>query len=582
MKVFLKAYLASLLAGLTFVFLLFLSLLLMPKEEKIAVQKNSILHLELNKPIVDRTIENPFSEFNFAGFSGEGQIGLNDITKALNFAKDDERIKGVMIDFGVFSAGISTLKEIRNALIEFQESGKFVWSYGDVYSQGGYYLASVSDSVFFNPSGYMDWAGLASTQPFLKEMFDKIGIEPVVVRGSNNKFKSAVEPLIETEMSEANREQLETILNDLWSEVLMEVAESRNMTTDSLQAIANGLKSLMPSGALDNGLVDKLDHRSDVEDRLKKITGTKRKRKLATISPERYVKSFGYDMKDNRVAVIYAQGDITMGDGGPESITPVPFVKAVKKAAESEKVKAIVLRINSGGGSALASDVIYNELLKAKGDKPLVVSMGDVAASGGYFLACPADKIVAQPTTITGSIGVFMMFFTMQGLLEEKMGVHMSTVKTGEMADMGNPVRPLSEAEYTVLQKSVDETYGQFIHRIKEGRNLDSLYIDSIGQGRIWSGIRAQELGLVDELGGLDKAISIAAELAEIEDYSLYELPKFKNSLERILESLGQASMKERLLKDELGEHYELYQQIKDIRSQEGMLAKMPVDIVIK
>ena len=580
MKVFFKAYLASLLAGLTFIFFLFLLLLLMPKEEKIMVRDNSILRLSLNGPVQERAIEDPLAAFSME----ETPIGLDDILKSLNAAKNDDKIKGVYLEFGTMTAGISTLREIRNSILDFKTSGKFVWSYADIYSQADYYVASVADSVFLNPSGYFDWHGMSISQPYLKKMFEKIGVEPVVVRGSNNKFKSAVEPFLLSEMSEENREQLSTILTDLWGEMKTEVAASRNMTADSIQAIADGMKAFTPKKALTYGMVDALTYRTSIENRFKEITEARSESSIPMISYDRYVKSLKADRNKNEIAVIYAQGDIVMGEGDTDNIGPEKYAEAIRKATDDDDVKAIVLRVNSPGGSALGSDIIHNELLRAREKKPVIVSMGDLAASGGYFISAPADTIVAQPTTITGSIGVFMLYFTAKELLEEKVGIEFSTVKTAEMADVLSPVRGLTEAEYKLFQESVDETYGEFIHRVKNGRGLDSLFIDSIGQGRVWSGVRAKQLGLVDELGGIQLAIDIAARKAGLEDYSLKAMPKQKNSLDQLLESLGQtgAKAKENALREELGAYYDTYAKLQSILKQEGMLMRMPVDIVIQ
>ena len=580
MKIFFKAYLASLLAGLTFVFLMFLLLLLVPKEEKISVRDKSILKLDLNGPISERSIDDPF-----ASLFGEDKVtGLDQLLAALQNAKTDDKIQGVYIEFGGMSAGISTLKELRDALIDFQTSGKFVWSYADMYAQADYYLASVSDSIFFNPSGYFDWHGLSTSQPYMAEMFDKIGVEPVVVRGSNNKFKSAVEPFLLTEMSPENREQLTLLLGDIWSELKSSVAKSRNLPVDSIQSYADGMKAFSPKRALALGMVDKLSFRSDIELRLKEITEARSEKTIPMIGVGRYVQTIKKKDSKNEIAVIYAEGDIVIGEGESSNIGPERFVEAIRKAADDEDIKAIVLRVNSPGGSALGSDIIHNELLKAKAKKPLVVSMGDLAASGGYFISAPADTIVAQPTTITGSIGVFMLYFTAKELMEEKAGIHFSVVKTAEMADVLSLTRGLSEAEYRVFQQSVDETYGEFISRVKNGRGLDSLYIDSIGQGRVWTGIQAKRLGLVDELGGLQKAIEIAAGMAGIEDYSLKAYPRQKDTFEQIMESLGQsqAKMKDQALREELGEYYEAYMKVQQMLKQEGMQMRMPVDIIIK
>lgn len=580
MKVFFKAYLASLLAGLTFVFFLFLLLLLMPKEEKIIVRNNSILRIALNGTVQERAIEDPFAAFSM----GTSTLGLNEIIMTLKAAKDDENIKGVYLEFGTLSGGMASLREIRDAINDFKTSGKFVWSYSDLYTQANYYVASVSDSIFLNPSGYFDWHGMSVSQPYLKRMFEKIGVEPVVVRGSNNKFKSAVEPFILSEMSAENRTQLSTLLDDLWGDMKADVAESRQMTADSIQNIADGMKAFIPKNALALGMVDQLIYKSSLNEKFKKITEARSENNIPIISHSRYAKSLSTERKKDEIAIVYAQGDIVTGEGDESSIGPERFAEAIRKAANDDDIKAIVLRVNSPGGSALGSDIIHNELQRARNKKPVIVSMGDYAASGGYFISAPADSIVAHPTTITGSIGVFMLYFTAQELLEDKIGIQFSTVKTADMADVLSANRGLTPEEYKLFQTSVDQTYGDFIQRVKNGRGLDSLYIDSIGQGRVWSGLRAKQLGLVDALGGLQLALDIAAKKAGIDGYSIKAFPKQKNKLEQLLESFGEvdAALSDKLLKERLGTYYETYMNIQHVMKQEGMMMRMPVDIIIQ
>lgn len=582
MKIFLKAYLASLLAGVTFFFMLFLLLLLVPKEEKIAVRKDSILHLSLDRAIIERDANSPFGGINWMTFQDESPIGLNTLVKAIKNAKTDDKIQGIFIDFGALTAGTSTLKELRNTLIDFKESGKFVWSYADVYAQSHYYLASASDSVFFNPSGYFDWHGLASTQPYLKDMFDKIGVKPVVVRGSNNRFKSAVEPFLGTEMSDENREQITALLGDVWAEIKADVAKSRNLSTDNLQMIADSMMAFQPKAALKLGLVDALIFRSDLYEKMRVKTSATTLKTMPLITASRYVQSISDKDESDKIAVIYAEGDIGMGEGGNGEIGPETVVNAIRKATEDEDIKAIVLRVNSPGGSALGSDIIHNELLKAKAKKPLVISMGDLAASGGYFISAPGDAIVAQPTTITGSIGVFMLYFTAENLLEDKLGLHFHTVKTAAMADLGVPNRDLTDAEYRLFQRSVDQTYGDFISRVTAGRGLDSLFVDSIGQGRVWTGVRAQKLGLVDELGGLDRALEIAAEKAKIKTYSITELPVQEDPIMKLLNSFSGQEVKNQVLQQEMGPFYESYKNVQLLIKNQGMQARMPYNINFK
>lgn len=582
MKIFLKAYLASLLAGFTFVFFMFLLLILIPKDEKIVVRKNSVLHLTLNNVITEKSSDDPFSNFDPFTFQSKAPIGLNSLRKAISHAKDDDKIQGIFLDIDGLSAGLSTLKELREMIEDFKASGKFVWAYADYLMQGEYYLASVADSIFFNPSGFMDWHGLASSQPYLPKMFRKIGVKPVVVRGSNNRFKSAVEPFIEEEMSDANREQLTSLLNSLWGEMKATTAVARGLTPDVMQDIADGMLAMIPQNALKLNLVDALVYRTDVYEKLQKITEAKTQRTIPLITAGRYNRGIKDSKTKDKIAVIYAEGEIGMGESRQGNIGPETIVKAIRKAADDDDVKAIVLRVNSPGGSALGSDIMHNELVKAKAKKPLIISMGDLAASGGYFISAPGDAVVAQPTTITGSIGVFMLLFTAEELLEDKIGFHFQTVKTAEMADWSNLTRDLKPSEYLVFQKFVDHTYGDFISRVSVGRGLDSSFVDSIGQGRVWTGIQAKSLGLVDELGGLDVALKIAAEKVDIESYDILELPQPTNPFEQFMKSFSGEEMTKQALKTELGPYYESYLQVNKIMKNQGMMARMPVDIIIR
>jgi len=344
------------------------------------------------------------------------------------------------------------------------------------------------------------------------------------------------------------------------------------------------MKAFIPKNALALGMVDQLIYKSSLNEKFKKITEARSENNIPIISHSRYAKSLSAERKKDEIAIVYAQGDIVTGEGDESSIGPERFAEAIRKAANDDDIKAIVLRVNSPGGSALGSDIIHNELQRARNKKPVIVSMGDYAASGGYFISAPADSIVAHPTTITGSIGVFMLYFTAQELLEDKIGIQFSTVKTADMADVLSANRGLTPEEYKLFQTSVDQTYGDFIQRVKNGRGLDSLYIDSIGQGRVWSGLRAKQLGLVDALGGLQLALDIAEKKAGIDGYSIKAFPKQKNKLEQLLESFGEvdAALSDKLLKERLGTYYETYMNIQHVMKQEGMMMRMPVDIIIQ
>ena len=560
-------------------------------------EPNSVLYMKLNYAIPDRTTENPFSALNFTTMETEDVTGLNDILRNIEHAKSDSRIKGIYIEPSSISTSSATLQEIRNKLIEFKKSGKFVVTYSENYSQTAYYLATVADKVYLNPEGTLDLHGMASQITFYKNLLDKLDIEMQIVRGPNNRFKSAVEPYFLDKMSEANREQMDKLLGTVWGQILADISESRNISVEQLNYIADNLETVFDADkALEYGLVDDLFYRDQVLDDLKKRTGSGDT--VKAIKNADYLKSYTESKeakkeakkkekkKDGQdaVAVIYASGQIYDGKGNEEAnIYSENLCKTIRKAREDSKIKAVVLRVNSPGGSAVASSVIGRELDLTKEKKPVIVSMGNYAASGGYWISAKADYIFADATTLTGSIGVFGTFPNMKGFLNDKVGLTFDVAKTNENADFGSVTQPLTEFQYEKLQHMVEKTYNQFTQRVAEGRNLTQTYVDSIGQGRVWAGADALQLGLVDELGDMEDAIAYAVKKADLgSDYIIMELPEQKDFLSRLMESVNEEEKFEIALKQRLGVYYDYLKGLEYLQSNTGIQARMPFDMIIE
>ena len=560
-------------------------------------EPNSVLYMKLNYAIPDRTTENPFSALNFTTMETEDVTGLNDILRNIEHAKSDSRIKGIYIEPSSISTSSATLQEIRNKLIEFKKSGKFVVTYSENYSQTAYYLATVADKVYLNPEGTLDLHGMASQITFYKNLLDKLDIEMQIVRGPNNRFKSAVEPYFLDKMSEANREQMDKLLGTVWGQILADISESRNISVEQLNYIADNLETVFDADkALEYGLVDDLFYRDQVLDDLKKRTGSGDT--VKAIKNADYLKSYTESKeakkeakkkekkKDGQdaVAVIYAFGQIYDGKGNEEAnIYSENLCKTIRKAREDSKIKAVVLRVNSPGGSAVASSVIGRELDLTKEKKPVIVSMGNYAASGGYWISAKADYIFADATTLTGSIGVFGTFPNMKGFLNDKVGLTFDVAKTNENADFGSVTQPLTEFQYEKLQLMVEKTYNQFTQRVAEGRNLTQTYVDSIGQGRVWAGADALQLGLVDELGDMEDAVAYAVKKAHLDsDYIIMELPEQKDFLSRLMESVNEEEKFEIALKQRLGVYYDYLKGLEYLQSNTGIQARMPFDMIIE
>lgn len=548
------------------------------ENDTVEVKPNTILQLKWTTPIKDRGTDNPFEGFDFANMSSNKPAGLNDILKTIDKAIDDPNIEGIFIDMETIPAGTATTQEIRNKLQEFKDAGKFIVAYGNSYDQKGYYFASIADEIYLNPKGMVLFKGINAQLMFFKNMLKKLDVEMQIVRGPNNKYKSAVEPLILDKMSEANREQMEVLLNSVWGQILVALHDSRGLGIEQLNKIADKLEVTNAQKAVDLKFVDGLMYRDEVINKLKELTGKTKDDKLAWVSYGKYVnaKVGKTNTSRNKVAVIYASGEINQGKSTQESMGSTTIAKAISKARKDDNVKAIVLRVNSPGGDALASDIIRREVDLARQDKPFIVSMGDVAASGGYWISTNSDYIFAQPTTITGSIGVFGIIPNLQGLMTNKLGINIENVSTNENSNFIDVMAPMSDFQKEKINEEIINIYNNFVGLVASTRKLDEKYVDSIAKGRVWAGTDAIKIGLVDELGGLEDAISYAAEKAELgSDYRLREYPERKEFIEEFMEQLtGQAKVQ--LIDDELGDLKVYVDQIKTLQNMKGVQARLP------
>ncbi|KAB2871974.1 MAG: signal peptide peptidase SppA [Bacteroidales bacterium] len=549
-------------------------------DKETVIKENSILYVDFNQEIVDRASDNPFKGFDFMSMQPQSSMGLNKILKAIEGAKEDPNIKGIFMEIDAVGAGAATVEEIRDALIDFKTSGKFIISYSDTYSQKAYYLATVSDKVYLNPEGMVEWMGLRSEIMFFKGALEKLGVEPQILR--HGKFKSAVEPFMLDKMSPENREQTLTYMGSIWNHWVDGISKARNVSVEELNRLANDMEIFNGKSCINNKLVDSLIYKDQLIDKLKGLTETPEKEDLKTVTLAQYFKAPAKKAKfsKDKIAVIYAQGEIGMGEGSDDAIGSDGISRAIRKARRDSTIKAIVFRVNSPGGSALASEVIWREVELANKVKPVIVSMGDVAASGGYYIAAPATTIMASPTTITGSIGVFGLFFNLQNVMNKKLGINVDVVKTNDHADFFSQFRPMTAEEKAVGQKFIEETYQTFIGHVAEGRGLEVEKVDEIGQGRVWSGVNAKDIKLVDEFGGLNAAIKLAAEKAKVEKYRLVELPEQKDPFQEIIKGMtGEA--KAFFLKDELGVTYKHYNRIKSMLNNQGVQARIPYDVEV-
>ncbi len=552
----------------------------MSSDEKINVKQNSILKIDLtNTSVVERVSENPFEGFNLSG-DLEKTIELKQVLDNIEKSKKDNKIKAIFINTSYVNAGLSQIEEIRNKLLEFKKTGKKIIAYSEFYSQSAYYLASVANKIYLNPVGNIELKGLSISQLFLKGLLEKLDIDMQIIR--HGKFKSAIEPYKLDKMSKDNRNQMTLLLNSIADNIMDSISNQRGISLFEIQQHANKLSLENANSCLDLNYVDDLLYQDQVEDSLLVISGGG---KLNIISLNKYsnVESNKDQISRNKIAIIYATGTINSGKGDERSIGSETTTKAIKKAREDKNVKAIVFRINSGGGSALASDVILREIILTKNQKkPIVVSMGDYAASGGYYIACAADSIVANPTTITGSIGVFGMIPNLQKFQKNKLGITIDTVNTSKSADMGVN-RPLTNFERQKIQKGVEDVYSTFITHVSEGRKMSKIAVDEIGQGRVWTGYDAKLNGLIDTYGGIEKAIEIAVLLAKIEDYRIISLPKKKDPFTELAIKLGEETNISKIIFEKLGlNKTEVIDPINMILQQDKIQARIPFIIELK
>lgn len=549
-------------------------------DEKVKVKEHSVLHLTLNTLVPERTPSNPLQFIDFSTGESNMPVGLHDLIRCIHQAATDEHIEGIYLDLSMWNSGLSTAKELRNAMLDFKKSGKWIVAYSEMYTKTTYYVASVADNIYLNPAGELIFNGFQSQVTFIKGALEKLGVEMQIIR--HGKFKGAVEPFFRDGLSAENHLQIEKYLNSLYADYLADIGASRKIDTAQLRTIANDLQVQSADDALKLKLVDGLWYKDQLLDALKKKSQLEEKDKVILVTPARYMKSLDAEGSgSDKIALIYASGDIGGGQGDDENIGSDGTSEAIRKARLDDKVKAIVLRINSPGGSALASDVIWREVSLCKGKKPVVVSMGDVAASGGYYIACMADTIVAQPTTVTGSIGVFGVIPNTAKLMHEKLGITSDVVKTGKYADLGQLDRPLRTDETEILQRFVDRTYDDFITKVAEGRHMSKADVDSLAQGRVWSGRDALTLGLVDVLGGLDDALKIAASMAHLEKYKVKEMPEQEDPFSKLLKGFSEDATTH-VMQQNFGDAYALYQQLRSVQNWNGVQARMPFWVSVK
>ena len=544
-------------------------------DDKTTIETNSVLKLSLDAPIQEVGIENPFAEIT----GGDGNVlGLIDIKEAIANAKLDPNIKGIYLDAQYPQTGWASLEEIRDALLDFKKSKKFVYAYGEVMTEKAYYLASVSDKIYLNPAGGMEWNGLSAEYEFYKGTFDKLEIKPVIFRVGD--FKSAVEPFFRDNMSDASKLQSKQLVGGIFDHVLGKIAQSRGLSVGQLNRLADSLSIDSAQEALQAKLITHAGYYDEVETAMKKELKLDDDKKVNFVGLEKYLKGEKYVKKgnsDNRIAIIVGEGAIVSGKGDEGSIGSEKIVKELQKARKDKKIKAVVLRINSPGGSALASDVMWREIELTRKVKPVIASMSDVAASGGYYMAMGCDKIVAQPTTITGSIGVFGLLFNVSNFTKNKLGITFDRVNTNAHADAPTVTRDMTPFESNKMQRSTENVYETFTRKAAAGRKMSQDKLKTIASGRVWSGKDAKTNGLVDEFGGLDRAIEIAAQAAKLKngDFSTRYYPAKRNVFEQFMTNFS-SETEERILASQLGEFAPYFKVVKKIKRMEGVQALMP------
>ncbi len=582
---FLKYVLATIVGLFSFIiFFVLLGALLSPGEDLPEVKENSVLKLNLNMPITELSEEDPFEDLDLPFTSTSGSLSLIDLLQSIQYAKSDENIKGIYLDARYTAAGFATLQELRDALLDFKKSGKFIVTYGEIYTEGAYYLASTADQIHLNPIGLIELNGLSSEVPFIKGTLEKLEVKPLVFKVGD--FKSAVEPFFLDKMSDANREQVTSYLNSIYDLYLKNVAESREIDIEQLRQISDSMLVRDAETAIQYKLITSISYEDDAQEAIKSLLKLKKDDKVEYIGFKNYskiAKAKGAKKGKNRIAVIVAEGEIVDGQGDNTNIGGDRFAEEIRKARLNKDIKAVVLRINSPGGSALASDIMWREVQLLKKEKPVIASMSDLAASGGYYMAMGCDTIVAQPNTITGSIGIFGVLFEAEDLLKNKIGVTTDRVNTGVFSDLGNPSRKMTEAEKQIIQNQVNRGYEIFTSKAAQGRNMPLEDLLKVASGRVWTGAQAKEKGLVDVLGNLDDAIALAAQKAGVaDDYRIRIYPAQKSFIDRLLKRSSPESVKQKMLQDEMGEFYTYYQQAKRLQNLRGIQARLPFEVVFK
>lgn len=549
------------------------------------VKKNSIMMLDLNGTLVERTQETPFAFFSEIMGDKENVYGLDDILSSIKKAKENENIKGIYIQANALGASYASLQAIRNALVDFKTSGKFIVAYSDGYTQKLYYLSSVADKVLLNPKGMLQWTGLSATPIFYKDLLKKIGVEMQIFKVGT--YKSAVEPFNSTEMSPANREQVTAFLSSIWNQVLEGVSTSRHLSKDSLNNYADRMLMFSPAEeTVACGLADTLIYRNDVKDYLKKMAQVKEDDPLRILGLHDMInvkRNVPKDKSGNIVAIYYAAGEIVDAaqNGTDNLIVGNKVIKDLRKLKDDDDIKAVVFRVNSPGGSAFASEQIWNAVKELKAKKPVIVSMGDYAASGGYYISCLADTIVAEPTTLTGSIGIFGIVPNAKELTD-KIGLSYDMVKTNKFADFGNLMRPFNDDEKLLMQAMINRGYEIFVGRCAEGRGMSKEAIKKIAEGRVWTGEKAKELGLVDILGGIDTAMEIATKKAGIENYTVISYPEKESWLSNLFNDTPNNYIESKLLNSKLGEYYQQFGLLKNLSDRSMIQARIPFELSLK
>jgi protease-4 len=584
MKSFLKITLASILGvfiSLLLVFLLLIGIISAASSEKpLTVEPHTVLLANFDLPVVDRDPENPYADFNFMNFNG-GKMGLNKILENIEKASKDENIDGIYMNLTSISAGAASIEEIRNTLIKFKESGKFLIAHADYYTQGTYYLASVADSIYLTPTGELQWLGLSAEPLFFKRALDKLGIEAQIIRAGE--YKAAAESFMYESLSKENRAQISAYTSSIWGTLVKNISSSRNLESGELNRLADQMVVSNAEAALEYKFVDGLKYFDEILSDLKTLTATDQKKDLKAVTLKKYSKApkkrgEKKGLAKDKIAVIYAGGMIVTGDGSDDNMGADKLAKTIREARRDSSVKAIVLRVNSGGGSALASEIIWREVKLASEAKPLIASLGDVAASGGYYIVSPARKIIASPNTITGSIGVIGILPNVKEFMNNKLGITSDVVNTNSHSDLGSIFRPLDPGEMAMIQKEVLGIYKNFISRVSEGRNLSIEQVDKIGRGHVYTALDAKEIGLIDDFGGLNTAIEIAATEAKLVDYRTVEYPKLDAPFDAFIKQFTE-DVKIKIIRNDLGIDYKYYKQLQTVKSMRGIQAIMPFEI---